>query len=100
MKEVKFLFAVLIVVLTLLYLDSKEESLTQSASEITIFETSPSEITGLRLVTRTQTIAMSTKKDADGEPYRWFRIESKTSTRAFVGNDKAEKLVERYARLG
>ena len=99
MKEVKFLSAVLIAILMMLYLDTREDKVSESDTEITIAATNASDIIGLRLVTRTQTISMAIKKDADGDEYPWFRIESKSSTRAFVANDKTKKLVAKYARL-
>lgn len=99
MKEVKFLSVILMAILTVLYFDSQEETVSDTVSEVTIAETDPSDITGLTLVTRTQTITMSMKKDTEGEQYPWFRIESKSSTRAFVASDKTEKLVGKYARL-
>jgi hypothetical protein len=97
MKEVKILTVVLVVLLSTAYWSSSKDENTRVVDSVTIFETDASAIRGLRLVTRTQTIALSFRRDAGDGSYPWFRIETKTSTRGFVANDKVDKLLKKYA---
>ena len=99
MKEVKVLLALLVLLLGVAYWSNSEEDGPRVVKSVSVFETDASNITGLRLVTKTQTVSMSFRQDDKKASYPWFRIETKSSTRAFVGNDKVEKLLKKYANF-
>lgn len=99
MREVKVLSVLLCVLLVAAYWSSSQEGSTRSSERVTIFEVDESAVTGLRLVTRTQTVSMSFRKDAVQAEYPWFRIETKSSTRAFVGNEKSGNLIKAFAEF-
>ena len=99
MKEVKVFASLLVLLLGLTYWSTSDEEKPRTVQTASVFETDASNITGLRLVTRTQTVSMSFRKNEQQEKYPWIRIETKSSTRAFVANDKIEKLLKKYANF-
>jgi len=99
MKEVKILSVLLLALLGAAYWSSSQDGQARSSERVTIFEIDKGAVTGLQLVTRTQTVSVSFREDAEKQSYPWFRVETKTSTRGFVGNDKTEKLIKKFAQL-
>ncbi|MBI4817219.1 MAG: DUF4340 domain-containing protein [Deltaproteobacteria bacterium] len=99
MNEVKTLSALLVVALVGAYLTwTREEKKDGSAAtKVTVIDAKPEELKEVVFITKTQTVALSRKKDADQKPYAWFEIETKTGKRGFVGNDKTEDFLKDFA---
>ena len=94
MNEIRVYAALLCALLVGAYLSWTSEDDGSSASEVTLLDVAPSSIERIELVTTTQTVAFSLK----GEPrYPWFDVAQAKRKQAFVGNDKAEDLMGRYA---
>ena len=97
MKEVKILALLLFVLLAVAWMSWTEEGDKASDDAVTVVSASPADIASLQLVTRTQTVALSFREDPDAGRYPWFKVVTKTSTRAFGGSDKVDDLLKSFA---
>jgi hypothetical protein len=96
MSEVK-LFAVLLLALMVgAYLTWTAEDDKATETKVTIFDGLPEQITKIELYTKTQTVAVDAK-EANGEKYTWFEVDSRGRKRSFVGNEKSDDLKKKFA---
>ncbi len=97
MREIQVLLVALVVLLGGAYASWMDDGKKVTEETVAIAQATPDEVTSLRLVTTTQTVAMSYETDPDGKKYPWFTIETKASTRYFVGSKKTESLLDNFA---
>lgn len=97
MREIQVLAVLLAVLLVGAYVSWTDDGKTVTEETVTIVAASPDDLTSLRLVTQTQTVAMSYETDSSGKKYPWFTIETKAATRYFVGSEKTDSLVKNFA---
>ena len=96
--EVRVLAGVVLLLLVGAYLSwtRKEQKVTQE--KVTILDVKPSEVQGLALLTRTQTVSVERRKaSGDGPAYVWFDVGSGAKKRGFVANETVTGLFESFA---
>ena len=98
MKEVKLLAALVVGLLAAAWVSwtGGDES-TPGEDKVTIVQAVPSEVRSLSLITRTQTVAMTFEDGDNAKTFAWFRVYSRSSTRAFAGSDKVDDLLKNFA---
>ncbi|MBI2377543.1 MAG: DUF4340 domain-containing protein [Deltaproteobacteria bacterium] len=100
MNEARALSAILAVLLVASYLTwTREEKKETSGApqKVTVVDAKSEDLKEVVLITRTQTVALQRKKDAEQKPYSWFEIETKSGKRGFVGNDKTADFMKDFA---
>lgn len=96
--EVRVLAGVVLLLLAGAYLSwtRKEQKVTQET--VTILDVKPSEVQGLALVTRTQTVSVERRKAVGDQPaYVWFDVGAGAKKRGFVANKTVSTLFESFA---
>jgi hypothetical protein len=86
MNEIKLFSALLIALLVGAYLSWTKEDAPTEEIATTILDLKKEQIDGLTLYAKTQTVSVSFR-EAGGQRYPWFEIQSKTKKRVFVGNN-------------
>jgi hypothetical protein len=76
---------------------TREDKSASTEEKVTIADLSKDSLRSITLYAKTQTIAVSFKKDAQGKDFPWFTVEQAKKTRTFAGNDKVDKMLESFA---
>ncbi len=78
------------------YLSWNHEERPVDTDEVVILAQSPDDITGVTLMTKTQTISMAFQT-IDGQKAPWFELQTTKSKRGFLGNEDTQKLLVDFA---
>ncbi len=94
MREVRIFGVILLVLLVVAYRSWTYEETEAPSARVTLWDVPAAKLEGIEYVTKTQTVAYSLR----GDPrYGWFEVTRGARKRAFVANDKAERLAAQFA---